>query len=62
MTESSLTQTDREIDGMLIDSSWVTEMSAATGKGQGSLSEYETCVYQKPQRLFNENNLWLKLE
>lgn len=47
---------------MLIDSSWVTEMSAATGKGQGSLSEYETCVYQKPQRLFNENNLWLKLE
>lgn len=62
MTQSSLTQTDKEIDGMLIDSSWMTGMHAATGKGQGSLSEYKTYIYQRPQRPFNENDLWLKLE
>lgn len=62
VTQSSLTQTDREIDGMLIDSSWMTGMSAATAKGQGSLREYKIYIYQRPQRLFNENDLWLKLE
>ena len=62
MTQSSLTQTDREIDGMLIDSSWMTGMSAAAAKGQGSLREYKIYIYQRPQRLFNENDLWLKLE
>ena len=37
-------------------------MSAATAKGQGSLREYKIYIYQRPQRLFNENDLWLKLE
>lgn len=58
----SLTQTDRETDGMLIDSSWMTGRPAATGQGQGALSNYKAYICQRPQRLFNENDLWLKLE
>lgn len=58
----SLTRADRETDGMLIDNSWVTGRPAGGGQGQGALSTYKTYICQRPQRLFNENDLWLKLE